>query len=203
MRLSPIALFLLAAGTAQAAPKQFGIHGILGFSAEVEDDKRKFKQGGVTQTGDGGDEDLESNFGIALTYEVPLQSRLSVGGRLAYIGAEGDDSDADYRTFDGGGWIRFRFADGPIQPFAAGGLGATYVTTDGEQQGVDVEASGIGWHILLGGGVTYSLGSVDLLGGLMYERQAIPEAEGEAGSADITFEDVVLSRILLVAGAMF
>ena len=80
-----------------------------------------------------------------------------------------------------------------------------YLSFDGEtSEGFDADGSGIGWHLLLGGGVTYPVSSaVDLYGALYYLRQAAFELDGSVGESDVTFEDVVYSRLLLVLGAMF
>jgi opacity protein-like surface antigen len=205
MRLAMVAAALLAAGTAHAAEKRFGVHAMTALLiADFDVDKVDPEGGGPKLDGRG--DDLERNFGIEGTYEVPIQGAFRVGGRLGFLRASGDDDDIDHNTFDFGGWARYVFrTSAPIEPFAALGLGATYISFDGEtREDFDAEGSGIGWHFLLGGGVTYAVSSsVDLYGALHYLRQAAFDLDGELGTADATYEDIVYSRFLIVAGAMF
>ncbi len=204
MRLVIVSVALLAAGASHAAePKRFGVRAMTALLIADQDvDKQRFK-GGDKRDSDG--DDLEKNFGIDATFEVPVTGAIRVGGRLGFLRASGDDYDLDHNTFDFGGWARYVFATSAvIQPFAAAGLGATYISADGDVNDADTEASGIGWHLLLGGGVTYAVSpAVDLYGGLHYLHQAAFELEGEVEKTDVTFYDVSYSRFLLVAGAMF
>lgn len=209
MRLALVAATLLLAPAALAKPKTYGVHGMLGLSGEVEPDKVKIKvKGRGTQDGATDDEDLEKNYGIAGIYEVPLDNpAMRIGGRAAFITAEGDDSEAEFTTVDGGFWFRYIFSAGKVEPFAAASAGLTWgkVDPDNDQS---VEADGFGYHFLIGGGVTYPISDgLDLFGALIYLRQNIIEAEGDGEiqgfDVTITSEDVVLARVFLNAGVMF
>lgn len=147
------------------------------------------------------DEDLEENIGIAGYYLFELSPGLGLGPRAMLIGAEGDDSNEDYTTFDGSAMIRYTFDTPSVLPFIQGGLGLTYMEFD-----VDDGLDGIGWHMSLGGGCGFPVGdSVAIYAGLLYHRQAAHlEGDIDFGGPDADVEaDVTLSRVLTMVGVGF
>lgn len=205
MRIALATVAILAAGAAHAeavGTVQLG----LGFSAESEYDEGKVKAGGQTTKFDGDDEDLESNFGVAATYEFFLMPNLSIGPRLAFMTGEGDDSDNVLHTFDIGGMGRFFFNSGAWRGFAGLGVGATYATLTNDDS--DLDGSGIGYHFLLGAGVQGSLTpSVGLIAGLYYEYIGVGSTKGDGKvngtKVDVELEDGVVTRPMLTAGVAF
>lgn len=185
---------LLLAGTAMAQP-HITVEGILGFNAEGEYDS--IKVSGNKVAGDS-DEDIEKNFGVQGTFDVPMNGKLRVGGRVAYITGEGDDTEDDYSTITGDLWLRFPFIENPVTAFVAGGGGVTRIAIDG-----DNDADGIGYHIIIGAGVQFAVSpGIDLVAGLYYDRHAA-NLEGKANGTKFEVEDGVLSRMLLTAGLAF
>jgi hypothetical protein len=64
--------------------------------------------------------------------------------------------------------------------------------------------SGVGYHIVLGGGLTYGLSpSLGFIGGLFYEYQGFPSLSGESEGIDVEFKDVEINFFLLKVGILF
>jgi hypothetical protein len=200
---------LLSPGLA-AAEKGIGgvsIEAMVGGNAEVENDKYKVELGNQKGEIDGGDDDLEGNFGVAAAYNIPMEGGAwTLGPRLAIMTAEGDDSENVIQTVDIGGLVRFFFNEGKWRFFGSGALGATYAKTENDD--FDLEVSGFGFHFQAGVGVLGSINeSVSFVGGLGYLYQSISEMEGEGkingGNADLVSEDNKATRFVLSAGVQF
>jgi hypothetical protein len=200
-----VVLGLVLAGTA-AAEGIGTLQALAGGMASGDVDEIEVKAQGQKQTIDGDDEDLESNFGLAATYEFSMSPRITLGPRLAFLTSEGDDSENILRTVDIGGIARFFFNDGQWRAFGAAGLGATYVMLKNDD--TDLEGSGIGYHVLVGGGVQGDVSdSVGFVAGLYFNYQGISSIEGDAEirgiKVDAEYKDAVASRMLLAAGITF
>ena len=203
-RLAP-ALVLLLTAPAQAD------HGVtvqllLGFGAEADVDSVETRSNGVSQSADGSDEDLEGNVGIQAMWDMALQRDLRAGGRLAYVVAEGDDTNTDYSTYDLGGFGRYFFTVGEHRPYLAAAAGLTRIHADADSGSID-EFSGWGIHVVLGGGVEIALSNeIDLALSLYYSYQR-GSPEGETGSGlghfEVELEDSVATRWYLAVGAAF
>ena len=169
IRITSIVALMLISGLAYAQEKTTvtSLQGMLGFNVEVDVDKIKSAQGSF----DGDDDDLESNFGVMGAVDFLMKPNVYVGARGAAIIAKGDDIDADFTTLDGGVWARYVFPSGQFEPFIAGGAGLTYMLVDGDFSGQDFDASGLGFHVLIGGGASHDTGSLTLIGGLYYLYQ--------------------------------
>lgn len=203
--MGTVALGLSLSGAA-AAEGMGTVQALVGFMAEGSADEAKVKAQGRTQTFDVDDEDLESNFGLAASYEFEMSPALTLGPRLAFMTAEGDDSENITRTIDVGGIGRFFFNPGKWRGFIAGGLGATYVMLKNDD--VDLDATGIGFHVLAGGGVQGAVSdSVGFIAGLYFNYQGISSIEGDLKiqgvKVDAEYKDAVASRMLLAAGITF
>jgi hypothetical protein len=193
-----------------AAGKGIGgvsIEALVGANAEVESDKFKVELGNQKGEFDGGDDDLEGNFGVAAAYNIPMEGGAwTLGPRLAIMTAEGDDSENVIQTVDIGGLVRFFFNEGKWRFFGSGALGATYAKT--EIDDIDLEVSGFGFHFQAGVGVLGGINeSVSFVGGLGDPYQSISEMEGEGkingGNADLVLEDTKATRVVLSAGVQF
>lgn len=189
-----IATLTLLAGSAFALPR-IAVEGIAGFNAKGEYDSIK---AGGQKVAEDGDEDLESNFGVQGTIDVPMSGKLRLGGRVAFITAEGDDSGDDYQTITGDLWIRYPLIEKPLSLFIAGGAGVTRVAVDG-----DNDADGIGYHIIAGLGAQFPLSpGIDLTVGLYYDRHAA-NLEGKSNGTKFEVEDGLISRMLFTGGLAF
>lgn len=190
----------------QAKPRKFttSVQGVLGFNAEADVDKVEVKQNGGTNKGDGDDEDVESNLGLLATVDFELQPNVRVGARGAFMVGEGDDTEADYTTFDAGAFGRYMLSNGKTKPFINGALGLTYAKAkvDAFQGFNEDEFTGFGWHLVVGGGVEAEVNGVNVIAMLNYSRQTA-NLEAEDSGTTVTFEDAVISRLLLSAGVTF
>jgi hypothetical protein len=191
-----------AAPTKTAMKAGFMLLGHIGFSAEAEFDKIEV---GGEKIADDNKEDLDSNLGIAGIYEMPFRDRLYLGVRLAATKAEGDDTEQKNTVFDGGLWGRYLMPAGGMNLFLAGAAGPSFSSVESESGD---ELSGIGLHVVLGGGIAIPSGDVDLIAGLFYSHQLFPELVGDVdhpagGKAEVTVLDAAVSRMLLSAGARF
>lgn len=78
---------------------------------------------------------------------------------------------------------------------------------EGSSDGIDLEASGIGWHILAGPMVSLNAGTLPINLAVFYSMTTIgtldAEVSGGGQSADGEFDDVSVSRILASVGANF
>jgi hypothetical protein len=200
---------LLSPGLA-AAEKGIGgvsIEAMVGGNGEVENDKYKVELGNQKGEIDGGDDDLEGNFGVAAAYNIPMEGGAwTLGPRLAIMTAEGDDSENVIQTVDIGGLVRFFFNEGKWRFFGSSALGATYAKTENDD--FDLEVSGFGFHFQAGVGVLGGINeSISFVGGLGYLYQSISEMEGEGkiqgGNADLVSEDNKATRFVLSAGVQF
>jgi hypothetical protein len=152
------------------------------------------------------DEALESHFGVAGMYLALVAPGLRIGGRLAYLTAMGEDEDADnhYADFALGPWLRYEFVPGKARPFVDGGLGLNLLFIDGDY----LAASGLGLHLMLGGGVAFPVSeAVSLHGAIYYGYALYPSMDGEVdlgilGQYDVA-GDVTVQRGLLAAGVQF
>jgi len=192
-----------AAPTKTAMKPGFMLLGHIGFSAEAEFDKIEVEGEKIA---DDNKEDLESNLGIAGIYEMPFRDRLYLGVRLAATKAEGDDTEQKNTVFDGGLWGRYLMPAGGMNLFFAGAAGPSFSNVESETG--DDEVSGIGLHVVLGGGIAIPSGDVDLIAGLFYSHQLFPELvgdvdNGQGGKAELAVLDAAVSRMLLSAGARF
>jgi hypothetical protein len=213
-RLRPVTVLvatacLLSPGLA-AAEKGIGgvsIEAMVGGNGEVENDKYKVELGNQKGEIDGGDDDLEGNFGVAAAYNIPMEGGAwTLGPRLAIMTAEGDDSENVIQTVDIGGLVRFFFNEGKWRFFGSSALGATYAKTENDD--FDLEVSGFGFHFQAGVGVLGGINeSISFVGGLGYLYQSISEMEGEGkiqgGNADLVSEDNKATRFVLSAGVQF
>lgn len=200
--LAALALLALPAA-AHAQQPSFSVQGVLGFNAELEGDKAEVKTAQGSQKQDLDDEDLESNLGLLATVDFPVRPKIRLGARLAYITAEGDDSEADITTIDIGGYGRYMFAEVGVKPFINLGLGLTHVKAEQDIPNFNEdEFTGFGWHVVAGGGVEAEMGGFNLIATLNYSRQTA-SPEGESDGITITFEDSVINRLLLSAGVAF
>jgi hypothetical protein len=127
-RLRPVTALVattcLLSPSLAAAEKGIGgvsIEAMVGGNAEVENDKYKVELGNQKGEIDGGDDDLEGNFGVAAAYNIPMEGGAwTLGPRLAIMTAEGDDSENVIQTVDIGGLVRFFFNEGKWRFFGSG-----------------------------------------------------------------------------------
>jgi hypothetical protein len=159
-----------------------------------------------TDVADPEDEDLETHLGVGGMYLALVAPGLRIGGRLAYLSAMGEDEDQDnhYAEFALGPWLRCEFVPGKARPFVDAGLGLNLLFIDGDY----LEASGLGLHLMLGGGVAFSVSdAVSMHGAIYYGYALYPSMDGEAdlgilGQYDVE-GDVTVQRGLLAVGVQF
>lgn len=197
---------IIACATPAIAQKALHVQALLGFDGKAEYDKVEVD--GQTLDRNGSDT-LEGNFGLQVTYDQPAADQWRIGGRLAFMTSETDDTNDVVTTVDAGLWVRYVFSKGDIKPFAAAGAGLTWVSFAPDEDGVPFEVdslTGFGWHIMGGLGVEVPAGGSAFTAGLYLSRQeADVEGEVTAGalSADATYEDGLVSRFLLAVGMGF
>ena len=188
-------------GTATAQAQSFGLQLHIGMSGEVETEDFQTSNGNSLPWGNG-QEDLEDQFGLSGYIVSFLSPHVGLGGRVAYLTGNGEDSNNDYDTIDLGPWLRLRILTGPIRPFLDAGLGVSHVWAANDPD--EWDAKGFGWHLMLGGGVNFSVSqSVSLHPALYYGYQSFPGVEGDwHGLAnDVGFEvDGTIDRVLFTAG---
>ena len=181
----------------------------VGLGGEMEIGEVEVGGGNVDVQDD--EEDLDTHFGLAGFYLVPVVDHVLLGGRLGYFTSEGDETDAYYGVLDLGPWLRVEILTGLVRPFVDLGLGLSHVWySDDDWLGLsdwELSANGFGFHLLLGGGVAYSVSpDVSLHAGLYYGYQTFPGVDGEWDSplGDGDFEaDGSIDRILLAVGVQF
>ena len=180
-----------------------GIGLLFGPEGEIEVDKFKTD----TESFDGDKEDLKKNFGIHAWFEGQPSGNAVFGGRAAFTTAEGDDSENDYRFIDLGIWSRFTLGPGATEISLVGSAGVTYAMLEGSNDGIDLEGSGIGWHILAGPMVSLTAGTLPINLAVFYSMTTIgtldAELSGDGQSADVEYDDVSVSRILASVGTNF
>lgn len=195
MRILMAVVAVLFAPSAHAA---FEGQILLGASGEYECDKIKTDAG---SSDCGSDDDLESDFGLHAIYTFDIGA-IEVGPRVAVQSSEDeDDSDTTFLEVDGGAWARWSMPTGAVDVFAGGGAGLSWGKLANDDS--DNELTGVGLHVVVGGGVAYDTGSVELTGGL-YNAYHSYELEGEVdsgvGKVDVTVEGAVTSRFMLGLG---
>lgn len=180
---------------------------LLGVNGEVEADQISC-QAGCSGSQALSDEDLEKNFGVAATYERAVKPQLRVGARASYVTGQGDDSDQDLSMANLGGWVRYLIPAGKATVHVGGDLGPTYAMSETMVQGFAMDFSGVGFHVVAGGGVSAPLGQgVEFRGGLYYSYENIGSLEASetinGGTVKLEVEDLVATRVLLTAGIAF
>lgn len=192
----------LAAGTAAAGT---GLHAeaLVGMNAEAEADQMTCRAGCTgSQTLQG--EDLEGNFGIAATYEHAIRPQVHIGARASYLMGEGDDTDQELTTIGAGFWTRYLIPAGKVTFHVAGDVGPTRFSTEANVLGVKMDFTGIGFHAVVGGGLSTEISDgVELRGGLYYSYEKAGSLEAEEQGMTIEVEDATATRFLLTAGLGF
>lgn len=201
MRITLIAGVLLIAGAAQA--RDFGFQFIFGVNAESTQERIKLQTG---ERQDAFDEDLETNIGVMAFFDTLVaqgNQHVKVGGRLAFIQANGEDTKGRYTTVDGGLSVRLIFPQVRALPFAQFGAGATYMTI-ADVSGFDIDATGIGYHFIIGGGLEHPITPTMNMVFSAYFTQQTANLETEAldGTA-VDIEGDSIQRLLFAAGVVF
>lgn len=176
--------------------------GGLGFSAETDADEVEI-EGGATGSVDS--DEVEDLLGFVGIYEVnPGVRNVAAGGRVFVGTGTLEDSDDELLAVDGGIWARYYQPVGEnlfVWGGGAAGLSFGQRTDDDDS---DNQVSGIGYHIVVGGGATFGLSKkLGLVGGLFYEYQGFPSLSGESGGIDVEFKDAEMSFLMLQAGVIF
>lgn len=180
---------------------------MLGVNGEAEADQISCRSG-CTGTQALSDEDLEKNLGVAATYERAVKPRLRVGGRASYVTGQGDDTDQDLAMLNVGGWARYLIPAGPATVHVGADLGPTYATSEVAVAGIAMDFSGLGYHVVAGGGVSAPLGGgVEFRGGLYYSYESVGSLEADESfngqAVEVEIEDLVATRVLVTAGIAF
>ena len=186
-----------------AAQTKGGLGLLFGPEGEIEVDS--VTTGG--QKFDGAKEDTKKNFGFHAWFEGQPSGNAVFGGRAAYTGTNGDDSDNDYSFVDVGLWSRFTLGPGATEISLVGSAGVTYGMVEGESEGADLEGSGIGWHVLAGPMISLNAGTLPINLSVFYSYTSIGTVDVEVSSggskAEGEFEDVVFSRVTASVGVNF
>ncbi len=194
-------LLSLASPVYAGGPRRgLAVFGALGFNGNADWDEKVFRG----QTSVEPVDDVEDILGFGAVYEVnPGVRNVAAGGRFFLSTGKLEDSDDELLSVDGGVWGRYYQPVGEnLLAFGAGAAGLTYgqLTVDDDS---DNQVSGIGYHIVLGGGLTYGLSNnLGFFGGLFYEYQGFPSLSGEYAGADLEFKDSEISFFLLTAGVL-
>lgn len=201
MRAPLITLVLLAAGAAEA--RDFAFQFIFGVNAESNQDRLKLEDG---QTDDPFSEDLETNIGVTAFFDTLVVQRaqhVKVGGRVAYIQANGEDTKGRYTTVDGGLSVRLIFPQVRALPFAQFGAGATYMTI-ADLNRFNADAAGIGYHFVIGGGLEHPITPTMNMIFSAYFTQQTANLETEAlDGSTVDIENDSIQRLLFAAGVVF
>jgi len=197
---SMLGLAALLSGV-NAHAQSFGLQLHLGMNGEVEQDDIESENALLALLGEG-EEDLEDQLGVSGYILSFLGPHLGLGGRVAYLTADGEDSNDDYNTVDLGPWLRLRILTESVRPFVDLGLGVSHLWASNDSN--DWDATGFGWHLMLGGGVNFSVSqSVSLHPAIYYGYQSFTGVEGEwhGPANDVDFEvDGAIDRLLFTAG---
>lgn len=181
------------------------VEAILGVNGEVEADQMSCKSG-CTGTQALDEEDLEGNFGVAATYERAVRPQLRIGGRASYLAGEGDSSEQELSTIGGGVWARYLFpvSTDKVTLHLAADLGPTYMMTEAMVLGVKMDFAGVGFHALVGAGVSAKIADgLEFRGGVYYSYESVGSIEADESGVVIEVEDMVATRVLITAGLGF
>jgi hypothetical protein len=193
------ASFMLAAGAVEA--RDFAFQLVFGVNAESESERVKF----ADTSQPGGGEDLETNIGIMAFFDtlvVQQAQHVKVGGRVAYLQGNGEDTKGRYTTIDGGLSVRLIFPQLRALPFAQFGAGATYMTIS-DVGGFETDASGVGYHLIVGGGLEHPITpTMNMIFSAYFTTQSA-NLETEQGGEPIDIEGNSIQRLLFAAGVVF
>jgi len=180
---------------------------IVGASGEGEADKVRVVE--LDYTGSIGKEDLEGVLGVAGIIEIEALPRVRAGARVAILTGEGEDDLTSLTTLDAGLWGRYLVPMGPAVGFAAASVGPSILRlVFNGRDNDDPEFSGLGWHIAIGGGMTYqlskSLAGVASLTYCAHATGTLTTTQTVQGR-EVTYELEAprARRILLSAGVLF
>lgn len=205
LALATVILAPLALAAETHAGVGVEVEAILGVTGEAEADQMSCKSG-CTGTQALDDEDLESNFGIAATYERAVRPQLRVGGRASYLAGEGDTTEQELSTIGGGVWARYLIpvSRDKVTFHVGADLGPTYFMSEAMVLGVKMDFSGVGFHALIGAGMTAKLNEgMELRGGIYYSYEKAGSIEADESGVTIEVEDLVATRVLITAGLGF
>lgn len=205
--LSTVVLSTVALTATAHAASGVGAELVLGVTGEAEADEVSCKSG-CTGSQALSDEDLEQNFGIAATYERAVRPNVRVGVRASYLMGQGDDTDQDIGSLAIGAWGRYLVPIGRATLHVGADLGPSYVTSEATMLGVSMDFAGVGFHAVIGGGVSAPIADgLEFRGGLYYSYEKIGSMEADEtvqGTAiELEIEDAVATRVLVSAGLAF
>lgn len=208
MRTLTAVILSTAALTSTAhAASGVGAELILGLTGEAEADELSCKSG-CTGSQALSDEDLEQNFGVAATYERAVRPNVRVGARASYLMGQGDDTDQDLGSFTLGAWGRYLVPVGRATLHVGADLGPSYVTSEAMVLGTSMDFSGVGFHAVIGGGVSAPIADgIEFRGGLYYSYEQTGSLEADENvqgtAVELEIEDAVATRVLVSAGLAF
>jgi hypothetical protein len=201
MRAFALIAVLLTAGAAQA--RDFAFQFMFGVNAESNPERAKLQSG---DTIDANGEDLETNIGMMAFFDTLVLQRnqhVKVGGRLGYLQANGEDSKARYTTVDGGLSVRLIFPQIRALPFVQFGAGATYMSIS-ELTGFETDATGIGYHFIIGGGLEHPITPTMNMIFSAYFTQQTANLEAENNRQEmVDIEGNAIQRLIFAAGGVF
>jgi hypothetical protein len=197
----------LASSSHARASTGFGAELVLGVAGEAEADQIAC-QTGCTGSQALSDEDLEKNYGVAVTYERALRPQVRLGARASYLKGEGDDTDQEVAMLGIGAWGRYLIPMGSVTAHLGADLGPTYATSEVNVVGLEMDFAGVGFHGVVGGGISVPLsGGLEFRSGLYYSYEAISSLEADdtvqGTKIEVEIEDVVVTRVLITAGLQF
>lgn len=193
------AALMLFASAAQA--RDFAFQFLFGVNAESESERIKLQN----DSQPGGGEDLETNIGLMAFFDtlvVQQAQHVKVGGRVAFLQANGEDSKGKYTTVDGGLSVRLIFPQIRALPFAQFGAGATYMTVS-DVGGFETDATGIGYHLIVGGGLEHPITPTMNMIFSAYFTTQTANLETEQGNQPVDIEGNSIQRLLFAAGVVF
>jgi hypothetical protein len=185
-----------------------GVQLMLGFAAQHEIDDVEIRAGGVEAAVQiEPEQDLDGNFGVAAFYLFELGSGMGLGPRLAFVSAETDQLDETVNVFDLTAVFRYAFATPSVIPYLDLGLGLSYGTSEFELFAQQLDTSGVGFHLLLGGGVMFEVAdAVALGGGLYFQAHSFPSFQGDGQILFVNYEveyQANITRFLFAVAAQF
>lgn len=193
------AALILTAGVAQA--RDFAFQFLFGVNAESASDRLKLDGANEPAIG----EDLETNIGMMAFFDTLVVQRaqhVKIGGRLAFLQANGEDTKGKYTTIDGGISVRILFPQLRALPFAQFGAGATYMTI-ADYPGFETDATGIGYHLIVGGGIEHPVTPTMNMIFSAYFTQQSANLETEQAGLPVDVEANSIQRLLFAAGLVF
>ncbi len=113
---------------------------------------------------------------IGPTVEFRLPARFSLGVDALYRKADVDDrfNDLHVALWEVPVFVKYRFTDGRVRPFVAGGIALNHAKTTGYSgstpQGYEIRNSEWGLGFLVGGGVEFKAGRLTIAPELRYTR---------------------------------